>query len=316
MRFRRVVLGLSYVCGIGLLATGCIREPQALVDLQQARDAITTAKQSDAAKRSPDTIMTLEQRYLEARGTFYACQDDKASDLAKALIDDANRLASQRTPAPERTPPSPPPNRPPRAVFTAPSEGEVNVLLRVNASQSSDPDRDPLTYIWDYGDGSSYRFTFPIATHRYQKPGRYTIALKVDDGKGGTDQTSAPLDVIQRVVIHDLPGLVLFDFDKSTLKPKAREVLRSVVQLMQDDPLLRAEVVGHADWMGTEAYNMRLSNRRANAVKRFMVKQGIPADYIRLDWKGESQPMASNTTREGRAQNRRAVITLRPLQVQ
>ena len=56
MRFRRVVLGLSYVCDIGLLATGCIREPQALVDLQQARDAITTAKQSDAAKRSPDTI--------------------------------------------------------------------------------------------------------------------------------------------------------------------------------------------------------------------------------------------------------------------
>jgi OOP family OmpA-OmpF porin len=105
---------------------------------------------------------------------------------------------------------------------------------------------------------------------------------------------------------------VLFDFDKSTLKPEATRALSSIVQQMQNDPSLRADIVGHTDSVGTEEYNMRLSERRAKAVSAHLVRNGIAAQRLNVSWKGETQPVASNATREGRAQNRRVEITVRP----
>ncbi|MCZ6875184.1 MAG: OmpA family protein [bacterium] len=302
---------LLFLALIGLLATACVHEPRAFLDLQHAQEAIVAAKASEAASQSADAIAALESRFLEARGILYACQEDKASELARVLINEANILATQH-PAPQITISSKPQNRPPRAVLVAPAEGEVNMLLSFDASQSSDPDGDKLSFLWDYGDASSNRFSFPNATHRYRKPGRYTVQLQVDDGKGGSDRTSAPLTVIKRVVIHQLPGMVLFDFDRSRLKSEARIALDDVVRLMQGDASLQAEITGHTDWTGTERYNVSLSERRARAVERYLEQHGITSNRIRLDWKGETEPMVSNATKEGRAKNRRTIIVLRP----
>ena len=66
--------------------------------------------------------------------------------------------------------------------------------------------------------------------------------------------------------------------------------------------------VGHTDAIGTDGYNQSLSIRRVEAVKAYLVSKGVPAGQIRTEGKGESQPVASNQTRDGRAQNRRVEI--------
>jgi outer membrane protein OmpA-like peptidoglycan-associated protein len=277
------------------------------VDIGQARQALDAAKKANAAERYPDDYAALEKRYLEARGVFYACRDDEASRLAKALIADANALAARRAEAPP--PPPPPANRPPSARLQGPAEGEINALLAFSGEGSSDPDRDPLTYSWDFGDGTTASFTFPNATHRYARIGNYTVRLTVSDGRGGSDTATKALVIVKREVIH---GDVLFDFDKSVLKPAAERTLAGIVQQMKSEPTLRADVVGHTDWIGTDEYNMGLSKRRAEAVRNHLVAKGIAANRLSVSWKGESQPIASNATPEGRAKNRRVEITLRP----
>jgi OOP family OmpA-OmpF porin len=101
-----------------------------------------------------------------------------------------------------------------------------------------------------------------------------------------------------------------FDFDKSTIKPEGRNILDQVVQQAQQLKLESIITVGHTDSVGTEAYNQGLSERRANAVKNYLVSKGIPADLIIASGRGETQPVADNSTREGRARNRRVEIEI------
>ncbi|OZI24952.1 hypothetical protein CAL18_05265 [Bordetella genomosp. 7] len=99
-----------------------------------------------------------------------------------------------------------------------------------------------------------------------------------------------------------------FDFDKSTLKPEGRQLLQQVAQQAQGINLETIIAVGHTDSIGTEQYNQGLSERRAASVKAYLVSLGIDPNRIYTEGKGELQPIASNKTREGRAQNRRVEI--------
>lgn len=101
-----------------------------------------------------------------------------------------------------------------------------------------------------------------------------------------------------------------FDFDKATLKPEGREVLNQVAQQANEMELETLIAVGYTDSTGPAAYNMGLSVRRADSVKNYLVSQGVPADRIYTEGKGENDPIASNATREGRALNRRVEIEL------
>lgn len=301
------LLGLIFLAVV--LAAGCaIRDPQAITDIGQAKDAIAAARQAGAAERYPEEFAALEKRYLETRGVYYACRDDEASRLARALVADANALAAKRPVA--AAPPPPPANRPPRAMAKCPAEAEANTLVTFDASGSSDPDGNPLTYKWDFGDGTTSSFTFPNATHRYARAGNFTVRLTVDDGRGGSDTTTCTVAIVRKVVLSEKEQ-VLFDFDKADLKPAGQKIVADVVQEMKENPQLRAHLVGHADSVGSDQYNMGLSKRRAESTRNAMVRMGIPAANITTDWKGESEPVASNATREGRAQNRRVEITLR-----
>jgi len=100
----------------------------------------------------------------------------------------------------------------------------------------------------------------------------------------------------------------LFDFDKSVLKPAAIASLNSLAGKVKSLTLEVIVAVGHTDSIGTDAYNQKLSIRRAEAVKKYLVSQGIEAKRIYVDGKGESQPVADNKTAEGRAKNRRVQI--------
>ncbi|MDM7322712.1 MAG: OmpA family protein [Gammaproteobacteria bacterium] len=101
-----------------------------------------------------------------------------------------------------------------------------------------------------------------------------------------------------------------FDFDKYNLKPEGKKALDALVAEMKIDQIEEVTVVGHTDSIGTEAYNQKLSERRAKTVADYLVSKGVPAAKIKAYGKGESQPIADNRTKAGRAKNRRVEVTV------
>ena len=108
----------------------------------------------------------------------------------------------------------------------------------------------------------------------------------------------------------ELSADAYFDFNKAILKPEGkRRIDEEIVPPMKEHPELRALVEGHTDSIGSEAYNLRLSERRAKAVADYMESQGISTSRITTKGWGKSKPIADNKTKEGRAKNRRVDVT-------
>ena len=101
---------------------------------------------------------------------------------------------------------------------------------------------------------------------------------------------------------------VLFDFDKSVIKPEGRSKLDDISAKAKGVNLEVVIAIGHADSTGSDAYNQRLSVRRAESVKAYLVSKGVEANRVYTEGKGEKQPVADNKTRDGRAKNRRVEI--------
>jgi OmpA-OmpF porin, OOP family len=99
-----------------------------------------------------------------------------------------------------------------------------------------------------------------------------------------------------------------FDFDKAVLKPEGKAKLDDLVGKVQGINLEVIIAVGHTDSVGTDTYNQKLSVRRAEAVKAYLVSKGIEKNRVYTEGKGEKQPVADNKTAEGRAKNRRVEI--------
>ena len=114
-----------------------------------------------------------------------------------------------------------------------------------------------------------------------------------------------PKPVAQKVT---LAADVLFDFDKSVVKPEGRTKLDDLVAKSKGIALEVIIAIGHTDSIGSDAYNQKLSVRRAEAIKSYLVSKGVEANRIYTEGKGEKQPIASNKTKDGRAKNRRVEI--------
>jgi OOP family OmpA-OmpF porin len=104
-------------------------------------------------------------------------------------------------------------------------------------------------------------------------------------------------------------SVVLFDINSAEVKSEAYPMLTEVVLIMKKNPDLRVEIDGHTDSTGTAAYNMALSEKRAEAIKDHLVTRGIDPERLTTKGFGFTKPAASNDTKEGRAQNRRVEFT-------
>lgn len=119
--------------------------------------------------------------------------------------------------------------------------------------------------------------------------------------------TAVPMPVTEKVTMD---ADALFDFDKSEIKPDGRAALNEVVRKLNLAGAKLGVIVstGHTDSTGSDAYNMDLSMRRAEAVKTYLVDKGIDTDRINTIGEGKHQPIADNATAEGRAENRHVDI--------
>ncbi len=136
-------------------------------------------------------------------------------------------------------------------------------------------------------------------------PAAPAAPAKPADPAGGANVAKAP--ETKKVAIT-IQAEALFDFDKSVLKPAGRASIDDAVTKMKTLDVTAIIATGHTDSVGTDAYNQRLSERRATTVKEYMVSKGVLATKITILGKGETQPVATNKTDEGRAKNRRVDI--------
>lgn len=111
----------------------------------------------------------------------------------------------------------------------------------------------------------------------------------------------------------NMPGNVTFGFDQATIQPQFYPVLDNVANTLQQYNQTVIEIAGHTDSVGSEAYNQQLSQRRADAVANYLNSRGVMRDRMITVGAGETRPIASNDTEQGRAQNRRVEITLVPV---
>jgi outer membrane protein OmpA-like peptidoglycan-associated protein len=102
---------------------------------------------------------------------------------------------------------------------------------------------------------------------------------------------------------------MLFDFDSAEIKSVAYPMLDEASYILKKNPELNVEIDGHTDSTGPADYNMKLSERRANAVMEYFVSKGVAAEQLTIKGFGLTKPAAGNDTEEGRAKNRRVELT-------
>ncbi|MYL23675.1 OmpA family protein [Vreelandella massiliensis] len=113
-------------------------------------------------------------------------------------------------------------------------------------------------------------------------------------------------------ILLNMPSSVTFGFDSSELTAQARDSLNEVANVLREYTDTRVNIAGHTDSIGDANYNQRLSERRAQAVGSYLSQNGVSPVRLNTVGYGEAQPIASNETEQGRAQNRRVEITLTP----
>ncbi|MBB4632974.1 OmpA family protein [Sphingosinicella soli] len=123
------------------------------------------------------------------------------------------------------------------------------------------------------------------------------------------------IDVVRQgdEILLNMPSQVTFDVDSAIVNPQFQPTLNEVARVLSQYEKTFVDVIGHTDSTGSDAYNMTLSQRRADSVATYMSSNGVLRARIATQGLGESQPIASNDSETGRAQNRRVEIKLVPV---
>ncbi len=129
-------------------------------------------------------------------------------------------------------------------------------------------------------------------------------------GLTGSVGAEQPTQAEAEITAATLSAQVHFAPARSKLRPETRDALRQLAEVMLQSPALRVRIDGHCDGQASDFYNLPLAFKRALNVKRFLQRHGVAPDRLVIAAYSEDRPLASNETREGRAQNRRVALAL------
>lgn len=141
-------------------------------------------------------------------------------------------------------------------------------------------------------------------------PGAYVTVDGTDDGLEHIQRDFASASRTDAGITVVFESDVLFAINSSYLSEAAKKELDKLYALLENRPAKRLLVEGHTDATGTAEYNLWLSEKRAESVKDYLVSRGLPASIFEIKGLGQTQPVASNSTTEGRLKNRRVAITI------
>lgn len=306
---RRLRMALIALGSAGAIAACGTTAPQQLVS---ARQAYRDAAAGPAARNAPADLKSAEQALGRAERSFQ-------EDGANANTDDLAYIAQRRA-----------------QIATAVANQRVAELQKVQfereREQVSDEMRrnavDDLKVAERELGRSEDKVTREQAARQAAESKTDRMSGEVDKAKAETDKARAETDRMraaltragqlaenERGLVITLNSGVLFKSGKSTVLPAARRKLLEVAAVLRGAPDRRTSVEGYTDTDGDEAANQLLSQDRADAVRAFLVSQGVAADKVSAIGYGESRPIATNDTVEGRANNRRVEIVLAPVPV-
>lgn len=306
---RRLRMALIALGSAGAIAACGTTAPQQLVS---ARQAYRDAAAGPAARNAPADLKSAEQALGRAERSFQ-------EDGADANTDDLAYIAQRRA-----------------QIATAVANRRVAELQKVQfereREQVSDEMRrnavDDLKVAERELGRSEDKVTREQAARQAAESKTDRMSGEVDKARAETEKARAETDRMraaltragqlaenERGLVITLNSGVLFKSGKSTVLPAARRKLLEVAAVLRGAPERRTSVEGYTDTDGDEAANQLLSQDRADAVRAFFVSQGVAAEKVSAIGYGESRPIATNDTVEGRANNRRVEIVLAPVPV-
>jgi len=315
MRNRLVTLSMMVFLAV-VLAAGCAGPRQLSQGEMDQFDAIS-AKIAKAEKMDAKECAPVELGYALAERDYarheasekweeppkYIAKHigaaDKAADalLARTIpCWEAKQAKMAPPPAPVVVPPPPPPPPPaPAASIVA----DPKYVYEGNCTTLRWSTQNATSAMIDQGIGS----VGPSGTQEVcpKETMQYTITAS---NAGGPAKAVVEVPVYHRTTIH-----INFDTNKAEIRKADLPELQKAVDFLKRWPDTKVSVVGFTDSTGTDAYNLKLSERRAQAVKKYLVDSGyVKADMIDAEGRGKAEPVASNKTKEGRFQNRRVEI--------
>jgi outer membrane protein OmpA-like peptidoglycan-associated protein len=280
-------------------------------ELPAADRAVEAARAAGKDRECPAEFAAAEKMKNDAYDIYLSCRTEEGIAKANQAAALANGLCPRKVEAPKPVPVAPPPPMPaaPTVSFSADpaaiEQGKcTNLAWSTTGASSASIDQG----IGSVDPGGS-REVCPTATTQY------TFAAK---GEGGTRTTSTTVTVnpppppkpapkvIDRLVLH-----VNFDFNMSDVRKADAAELQKAIDFVKKYPGYKIAIEGHTDHIGSEKYNQALSERRAAAVKDYLLKHGMidtQKDMITTKGYGESKPITENKTEKGRFENRRVEI--------
>jgi len=183
-----------------------------------------------------------------------------------------------------------------------------SALASLASAQTIDNWRNANGDVWKNASGDCWRNASWTPATAAPGCGPAPVAPKAVEAPPAPKAAPAPAPQTPAASKVTYAADAFFDFDKSTLKPAGKAKLDDLVGKVKGINLEVIIAVGHTDSVGSDAYNQKLSVRRAEAVKAYLVSKGIEKNRIYTEGKGEKQPVADNKTNEGRAKNRRVEI--------
>ena len=274
-------------------------------ELPAAERAIEAARRAGKDKECPEEFKAAEKMMKDAYSVYMSCRTKEGIAMAVEATNRANALCPKKVveappaPAPAPAPVKPAPPAPTVSLSAAPSsirQGQCATLTwsSTNATRVS---IDPGV---GSADPNGSRKVCPDRTTQY------TIAAIGEGDSRGTASTTVTVEkVVDRLTVH-----VNFDFNKAAVRSADEAELQKAIDFVRKYPTHKISIDGYTDSIGSEKYNLGLSERRAAAVKEYLLKHGTEGSRMTTVGHGEADPIADNETEKGRFQNRRVEILI------